>query len=78
MAETATEETFDAAVKRLLDGRPVSWLAAQTEITDARLRRLLNTSPSARSVRGPTPKEIAAIAAALKVSPLVFLPGGGE
>lgn len=79
MTEAATQETFDQAVTRLLDGRPLTWLADQSGVPYWRLHRLMN--PGGRRPHTPrsvTLEEAAAIATALKVAVTEFLPGGAE
>lgn len=74
VAPRFTNEPFGVAVKELLAGRSVRWLANEVHIHNAPLVRLLNGERDVVSVRDPkgSMARIEAIARALQVHPSYF------
>lgn len=75
MADAAVQDNYGEVLRRVLDGRPLTWLAERTGIGQSRLERLAN----GRAI--PRLGETAAIARTLGVAVDVFVPevpDGGE
>lgn len=74
VAPRFTNEPFGEAVKRLLDGRSVRWLAREIHIHPVPLSRVLNGERDVVSIRDPkgSMSRIEVIARALNVHPSYF------
>lgn len=74
VAPRFTNEPFGAAVKELLNGRSVRWLAREIHLHFTLLTRMLNGERDVVSIRDPkgSMARIEAVARALKVHPSYF------